>query len=97
MVDLGRDSKKKNYGIFQTSSDPSQPGNFRPEVWQKTKSKKTLKNDPLVMKEILYDMGKKNIFFNYIFPILEGECQEGGREGRGSIIGEKTSWVKMTF
>ena len=27
----------------------------------------------------------------------KGECQEGGRGGRGSIIGEKTSWVKMTF
>ena len=48
------------------------------------------------MKQILYDMGKKNIFLNYIFPIFEGECQEGGRVGRGSIIGEKTSWVKMT-
>ena len=27
------------------------------------KKKKTLKNDLRVMKQILYDMGKKNIFF----------------------------------
>ena len=29
---------------------------------EKNKTKKTLKNDLRVMKQILYDMGKKNIF-----------------------------------
>ena len=58
-----REGLKKNYGIFQSWSDPSQPGNFRPELWKKTKKIKTLKNDLRVMKQILYDMGKKKYFF----------------------------------
>ena len=58
---------KKNYGIFQSWSDPSQPGNFRPELWKKTKKTKTLKNDLRVMKQILYDMGKKKYFFLIIY------------------------------
>ena len=57
--------------VCQTSSDPSQPGNFRPEVWKKTKQKKTLKNDLRVMKQILYDMGKKNIFFLITYRVSQ--------------------------
>ena len=67
---------------------PASQATFGRRYGKKQKNKKKLKNDLRVMKQILYDMGKKKIFFP---PIFEGECQEGGRGGRGSIIGEKTS------
>ena len=43
--------KKKKYGIFQTSSDPSQPGDFRPEVWKKKKVVEKWKVGGVIMKK----------------------------------------------
>ena len=70
---------------------PASQATFGRRYGKKQKNKKKLKNYLIVMKQILYE---KKLFFS---PIFEGECQEVGRGGRGSIIGEKTSWVKMTF
>ena len=72
---LGKASIKKTKKTMEFSKaglTPASQATFGRSYGKKQKKIKTLKNDLRVMKQILYDMGKKKIFFfNYIFPIFD--------------------------